>query len=152
MKGTGKIFVLGLVIGFIGGAAAAAFFIQSGLWPSREETQAVRDTRVLTMTPEQFPARCGNLVSDKLLRSASAELSAIVFGSLHKHVSPDERDVIVTVILPDGKPQDVKAVFRKVGRTKARWELSSLGGYDTGTSALGGLKTIEELYPCTTKP
>lgn len=150
MRGTWKGFALGLIVGFAGGAAAIAFFVQSGLWPSQRETQAVRDSRVLTMTPEQFPARCGMLVSDNLKRSLSAELSAI--GSSHKHVSPDERDVTVKVTLPDGKPQNVKAVFRKVSHTKPRWKLFSVGGYDTGTSALGGLKTIEELYPCTTKP
>lgn len=151
MTGSWKVFAIGLVIGLAGGAAAGAFFLQSGLWPSQKETQAVRDTRVLTMTPEQFPARCGKLVSDNLMRSAFAEISAIGFP--HKHLSPpDERDVIVTVILPNGKPQDVKAVFNKVGRTKPHWRLSSVGGYDTGTSVLGGLRTIEELYPCTTKP
>lgn len=70
-----------------------------------------------------------------------------------KNVPPDERDVIVRITLQDGNPQNVKAVFYKVKTAdqKARWKLSTIGGYDTGTSALGSLGTIEELYPCTMK-
>ncbi len=150
MTGAGKSFALGLVVGFVAGIVAGIFLVQSPLWPLRKETRAVRDARVLTMTPEQFPARCGKLISDKLTHSAFAEIS--ILGASDKHVPSDERDVTVTVILPDGTPQDVTAVFDKVGHTKPRWQLSSVGGYDTGTSVLGGLGTIEELYTCTTKP
>ncbi len=149
MTGAGKSFARGLVVGFVAGTAAGILLVQSPLWPLRKETRAVRDARVITMTPEQFPARCGKLISDKLTHSGFVEM---FLGSSDKHVPSNERDVTVTVILPDGTPQDVTAVFDKVGHTKPRWKLSTVGGYDTGTSALGGLKTIEELYPCTTNP
>ncbi len=152
MTGAGKSFALGLVVGFVAGTVVGIFLVQSTLWPLRKETQAVRDARVLTMTPEQFPARCGKLISDKLTHSYSAFVAEIPLGALDKHVPSDERDVTVTVILPDGTPQNVTAVFNKVGHIKPRWKLISVGEYDTGTSVLGGLRTIEELYPCTIKP
>ena len=146
----GKAVISGLRIGRVVGGAAGIFAVQRGLWPSYQETQAVRDSRVLTMTPTQFPKRCGKMVSDKLKHSAFSEMLSGI-GTHGKRPPPDERDVTVRIILPDGTPQSVKAVFMRVGHASKHWKLRSVGGYDTGTTALGGLKTIEELYPCITK-
>ncbi len=128
MTGAGKTFMPGLVVGFVTGTVADIFLVRSPLWPLRKETRAVRDARVLTMTSEQFPVRCGKLISDKLTHSASlAEIW--VLGSSNKYVPSDERDVTVTVILPDGTSQNVTAVFDKVGHIKPRWKLISVGEY-----------------------
>ena len=150
MTGTrGGAFVLGLATGVFLGAVAAIIIIHSGFEPFRKESQAVRDARVLTMKPEQFSARCGTLVSDKLAHSPfSGELTL-------GHVTPpDERKVTVAMTLPSGEKENVTAVFENQAQRnkKPDWKLYSIGGYDTDTSVLGGLKTIEELYPCTTKP
>jgi len=135
-------------MGALCGVAGTVIVVHTGFTPVKKETQAERDARVVTMTPEQFPARCGKLVSDKL-RSSSLGLLP---GEKPEY---DNRDVTVELTMPGGERQDVTAVFYKEksqrgGRPK--WSLGSVGGYLDDTGPLGGLKTIEELYPCTTRP
>lgn len=148
MASSGRIFAFGLVTGLVIGAAIGALVIRSGIWPHRGPTKAVRDARVLTMTPKQFPARCGKLIRDKLRYS---DMLAVELPVRHKRPPFDERDVTVALTLPNGTVQNVTAEFLHAPDSHAKpyWKLDSVGGYDTGTSALGGLKTIEELYPCT---
>lgn len=103
------------------------------------------------MTPSQFVTRCGKLITDKTLWESSD-----IFGSLRSegHGLPDQRHVTVKMTLPDGEQQNVTAVFYDTAKKGIHpsWVLGSVGGKLTDTGPLGGLRTIEELYPCTTKP
>ena len=131
--------------------AATVIVVQSGFRPVTKETQAERDARVITMTPEQFVARCGKLVSDRLETSGLPDLNMRT-GTMK--YEKDERHVTVELTLPGGETRDVTAVFNKEESHRGRkpeWSLDSVGGYGDDPGPLGGLKTIEELYPCTTK-
>lgn len=145
MSGTSKRAVaLGFVAGVVVGVIGTFFIIHHGPASVRQESQAVRDTRVLTMTPKQFVARCGNLVRDKV----KSGLLGGAFGALYGRI------VTVRMALPTGQKKDITAAFQNIGKNTKEpdWRLVAVGQYRARPSPLGELKTIEELYPCTTKP
>lgn len=144
-------FLFGLVAGVLCGAAGAVIVLHSDLGLTGKQTKAILDTRVIQMTPEQFVSRCGNLSSDELI---CQDRFGFDIPCPRRHGRPEARKVTVRMTLPDGEQKNVTAKFASVTRKKGEfgWALSQVGGYTPDTGPLGGLNTIEELYPCTTKP
>lgn len=141
-------FAVGLVIGLVVGAAATWLFLVRPSGNGVATSKALLDARVVAMTPEEFVSRCGPALKDNL---SSSPLDVTLPG---QKPNLDERDVTVEVTLPSGERRQVAAEFIKIGKRgeKPQWRLYSVGGYDAALGPLGGVRQIEELYPCTTKP